>query len=148
MNGHSGNTTMDASLDAEGAPARADAPVRLPQGGRLLDYAVLLKPRVMSLVLFTAMVGLLLAPGSIPLATATIAVVCIAIGAGASGAINMWYDRDIDGMMERTINRPLPAGRMHPRNALVFGTVLFGRMHGGEGADAVRRRAQGLAHLR
>ena len=89
-----------------------------------MDYAVLLKPRVMSLVLFTAMVGLLLAPGSISFVTATIAVVCIAIGAGASGAINMWYDRDIDGMMERTVNRPLPAGRMHPRNALWFGTIL------------------------
>jgi protoheme IX farnesyltransferase len=123
MIGPSGNTTMDAALNAETA-VRPDAPVRLPQGGRLLDYAVLLKPRVMSLVLFTALVGLLLAPGNIALGTATIAVLCIAIGAGASGAINMWYDRDIDGMMERTINRPLPAGRMHPRNALVFGTVL------------------------
>ncbi len=123
MIGPSGNTTMDTTLNAQ-APAAADAPVRLPQGGRLLDYAALLKPRVMSLVLFTAMVGLLLAPGAIPLGTATIAVICIAIGAGASGAINMWYDRDIDSMMERTINRPLPAGRMQPRNALIFGTVL------------------------
>jgi len=123
MIGPSGNTTMDTTLNAQEA-ARADAPVRLPQGGRLLDYAVLLKPRVMSLVLFTAMVGLLLAPGTIALGTATIAVICIAIGAGASGAINMWYDRDIDGMMERTINRPLPAGRMEPRNALWFGTIL------------------------
>src|SRR5690606_14099453 len=75
-------------------------------------------------VLFTAMVGLLLAPGEIPLATALIAVVCIAIGAGASGAINMWYDRDIDSRMERTMNRPLPAGRMAPRNALIFGSAL------------------------
>ena len=124
MIGPSGNTMMDASLGAAPDAAVSDSPVRLPAGGRLLDYAVLLKPRVMSLVLFTALVGLLLAPGSIPLGTATIAVVCIAIGAGASGAINMWYDRDIDSQMERTMNRPLPAGRMHPRNALVFGTVL------------------------
>jgi protoheme IX farnesyltransferase len=125
MIGPSGDTTLDSTLRAQqAASAAADKPVRLPHGGRLLDYAILLKPRVMSLVLFTAMVGLLLAPGSIPLGTATIAVICIAIGAGASGAINMWYDRDIDSMMERTVNRPLPAGRMHPRNALVFGTVL------------------------
>ncbi len=94
---------------------------------RVTDYAVLLKPRVMSLVVFTAAVGLLLAPGA-PGAlgpwTAAAAVLCIAIGAGASGAINMWYDRDIDLHMLRTMNRPLPAGRLNPKEALAFGVVL------------------------
>ncbi len=90
------------------------------------DYAVLLKPRVMSLVVFTAAVGLVLAPGSIDLLTGIAAVLCIAIGAGAAGAINMWYDRDIDRHMRRTMNRPIPAGRMAPDKALVFGSVLGG----------------------
>jgi len=91
---------------------------------RLQDYALILKPRVMSLVVFTAFVGLLLAPGSIAPETGFIAVVCIAIGAGASGAINMWYDEDIDIVMKRTKNRPIPAGRMAPREALFFGSAL------------------------
>lgn len=90
----------------------------------MVDYALLLKPRVMSLVLFTGFAGMLLAPGSIDLLTATIAVVCIALGAGASGAINMWYDRDIDLIMERTMSRPLPAGRLKPSRAFWLGTVL------------------------
>ena len=88
------------------------------------DYAVLLKPRVMSLVVFTAGVGLALAPGSIDPLTGLAAILCIAIGAGASGAINMWYDRDIDLHMARTRLRPIPAGRMAPGPALAFGLVL------------------------
>ena len=91
---------------------------------RLADYAVLLKPRVMSLVVFTAFVGLTVAPGTIEVWRATLAVLFIAVGAGASGAINMWYDRDIDAWMARTRDRPLPAGRLEPRAALIFGTVL------------------------
>ena len=94
---------------------------------RITDYALLLKPRVMSLVVFTAAAGMLLAPGgiaSIGLLKAGIAIFCIAIGAGASGAINMWYDRDIDLNMLRTKNRPLPAGRLQPIEALVFGIFL------------------------
>ncbi len=91
---------------------------------RLQDYALILKPRVMSLVVFTGFVGLLLAPGSIDPKTAFIAVICIAIGAGASGAINMWYDEDIDIVMTRTMNRPIPAGRMDPKEALFFGMAL------------------------
>ena len=91
---------------------------------RLMDYALLLKPRVMSLVLFTGFAGLLLAPGSLDVATTLIAVIAIAVGAGASGAINMWYDRDIDGKMERTMDRPLPAGRLQPVQALWLGTIL------------------------
>ena len=94
---------------------------------RITNYALLLKPRVMSLVVFTAAAGMLLAPGGIanigPV-TAAIAVLCIAIGAGASGAINMWYDRDIDLNMLRTQNRPLPAGRLQPLEALSFGVFL------------------------
>jgi len=91
---------------------------------RLQDYALILKPRVMSLVVFTAFVGLLLAPGSIDPKIGFISIVCIAIGAGASGAINMWYDQDIDLIMTRTMNRPIPAGRMDPKEALFFGVIL------------------------
>ena len=90
----------------------------------LADYAVLMKPRVMSLVVFTALVGLLLAPGSIDPWTAAAAIIFIALGAGAAGAINMWYDRDIDLQMSRTMNRPLPAGRMEPGPALAFGIIM------------------------
>lgn len=91
---------------------------------RLVDFALLLKPRVMSLVVFTAVVGLMLAPGHIDWVPGLIAIACIAVGAGASGAINMWYDRDIDIIMVRTRNRPIPAGRMNPTAALVFGVIL------------------------
>ncbi len=88
------------------------------------DYAILLKPRVMSLVVFTGFVGLMLAPAPIDPLIGIIAVVCIAIGAGAAGAVNMWYDRDIDREMVRTMNRPIPAGRLNPQAALAFGIVL------------------------
>ncbi len=91
---------------------------------RLADYAALLKPRVMSLVVFTAMVGLALAPGAIGQWEAFVAILCITVGAGAAGAINMWYDRDIDQHMRRTQRRPIPAGRMDARNALWFGLAL------------------------
>lgn len=88
------------------------------------DYWSLLKPRVMSLVVFTGIVGLLLAPESIHPVIALAAILCIAVGSGAAGAINMWYERDIDGVMERTKDRPLPQGRMHPGEALGFGLTL------------------------
>ncbi len=91
---------------------------------RLADFALILKPRVMSLVVFTALVGLLLAPGAPDLATAVAAVVCVAVGAGAAGALNMWYDRDIDLVMTRTRKRPIPAGRMQPGLALAYGGTL------------------------
>ena len=91
---------------------------------RVADYATLAKPRVMSLVVFTAVVGMVLSPGAIDPLTAVIAVTCIALGAGASGAINMWYDRDIDHVMRRTQNRPIPAGRMEAGRALIFGIAL------------------------
>src|SRR5579863_2591993 len=91
---------------------------------RVLDYVAILKPRVMSLVVFTGVVGLALAPGHLHPVLAVVAVLCIAVGAGAAGAINMWYDRDIDRIMRRTADRPLPAGRMAPGDALGFGVVL------------------------
>ncbi len=78
----------------------------------------------MSLVVFTGFVGLYLAPGHLHPVLAAVAVLCIAVGAGASGAINMWYDRDIDALMSRTADRPLPAGRMAPGDALGFGCFL------------------------
>ncbi|KZS49939.1 MULTISPECIES: heme o synthase [Rhizobium] len=90
------------------------------------DYFELLKPRVMSLVVFTAFAGLVLAPGHIHPVLGLIAILCIAVGAGASGALNMWYDADIDAVMSRTANRPIPAGRIAPSEALAFGLVLSG----------------------
>jgi heme o synthase len=93
-------------------------------GATVGDYVQILKPRVMSLVVFTGIVGLVLAPGHLHPVLAAVAVLCIAVGAGASGAINMWYDRDIDAVMRRTAMRPLPAGRMMPGEALGFGCVL------------------------
>jgi len=88
------------------------------------DYFALLKPRVMSLVVFTAFVGLVAAPVTINPLLAVIAILAIAIGAGASGALNMWYDADIDAVMTRTAGRPVPAGRVSPGEALSFGLVL------------------------
>jgi heme o synthase len=93
-------------------------------GAAVGDYVQILKPRVMSLVVFTGVVGLLVAPGHLNPVLAAVAVLCLAVGAGASGAINMWYDRDIDAVMRRTALRPLPAGRMLPGEALGFGVVL------------------------
>ena len=88
------------------------------------DFFDLLKPRVMSLVIFTGLVGLLLAPGHIHPVEAFTAILCIAVAAGASGCLNMWYDADIDAVMDRTRNRPIPAGRIAPETALQFGVWL------------------------
>src|SRR5256885_461259 len=88
------------------------------------DYLALLKPRVMSLVVFTALVGLLVAPGHIHPFIGFVALLCIAIGAGASGTINMWFGADIDAVMTRTARRPIPAGRVQPGEALAFGATL------------------------
>jgi heme o synthase len=93
---------------------------------RLGDYVEILKPRVMSLVVFTGLVGLAVAPGHLHPVLAAVAVLCIAVGAGAAGALNMWYDRDIDALMRRTARRPLPAGRMMPGEALALGIILAG----------------------
>ena len=88
------------------------------------DYLVLLKPRVMSLVVLTGLVGLVLAPGTMNPVLAAISILCIAVGAGASGALNMWYDADIDAVMKRTRNRPIPAGVIAPNQVLAFGLTL------------------------
>jgi heme o synthase len=90
------------------------------------DYVALMKPRVMSLVVFTAFVGLVIAPGHLHPVIAATALICIAVGAGAAGALNMWYDADIDARMARTAARPLPAGRIAPGEALAFGVTLAG----------------------
>lgn len=88
------------------------------------DYIALLKPRVMSLVIFTALVGLMIAPGHFHPVLAFTSILCIAVGAGASGALNMWYEADIDALMSRTANRPIPRGRVTPSEALAFGVIL------------------------
>ena len=88
------------------------------------DYVALLKPRVMSLVVFTALTGMIAAPGTLHPVLAAIALIMIAVGAGASGALNMWYDADIDAKMARTAARPIPRGRVTADEALSFGTIL------------------------
>lgn len=90
------------------------------------DYFQLLKPRVMSLVVFTALVGLVVAPVSLHPFEAFCAILFIALGAGASGALNMWYDADIDAVMRRTAKRPVPSGRVEPGEALAIGVGLSG----------------------
>ena len=91
---------------------------------RVRDYVDLLKPRVMSLVVFTGLVGVMIAPAHIHPFAAFLAVVAIALGSGAAGCINMWYERDLDALMARTANRPLPAGRVAPDDALGLGILL------------------------
>jgi protoheme IX farnesyltransferase len=88
------------------------------------DWFRLLKPRVMSLVVFTALVGMVLAPGGIHPLIGLVALIAIAVGAGASGALNMWYDADIDRVMKRTVKRPIPSGAVSAHDALQFGLVL------------------------
>jgi protoheme IX farnesyltransferase len=120
------------SLVSEGADFRGP----LPAGGSLAlaepslasvgDYLALMKPRVMSLVVFTALTGLAIAPTPLHPLTAFTALLCIAVGAGAAGALNMWYDADIDGCMTRTARRPVPKGRILPGEALAFGLTLAG----------------------
>lgn len=96
------------------------------QEPRIRDFFELLKPRVMSLVVFSGFAGMFIAPGFSELHPflAVIAMLCLAVGAGASGAINMWYDRDIDQVMKRTRNRPIPTGRIDSNEALAFAIVL------------------------
>src|SRR6476661_5524044 len=93
-------------------------------GGEVADYVALMKPRVMFLVVFTALVGMVAAPGSMHPVLAIAALICIAAGAGASGALNMWYDADIDAAMARTAARPIPRGQVTPSEARSFGAVL------------------------
>jgi protoheme IX farnesyltransferase len=113
----------DAALQMRSA-VQADAAETSAASPRVSDFIALLKPRVMSLVVFSGLAGLLVAPGQIHPLIAAVAIFCIAIGSGASGAINMWYERDIDALMGRTKTRPLPAGRMAPETAIAFGVTL------------------------
>ena len=92
--------------------------------GEVRDFFALLKPRVMSLVVFTGFAGLAVAPGDLHPVLAAVAILCIAVASGAAGAINMWYDRDIDAVMERTRQRPIPTGKVEPSEALAFGVIL------------------------
>ncbi len=115
------------SLVTQGAelarPGRGDARIE-PSLAGVGDYVALMKPRVMSLVVFTALVGLMVAPGHLHPVLGFMALLCIAIGAGAAGALNMWYDADIDAVMTRTARRPIPAGRVARGEALGFGMTL------------------------
>jgi protoheme IX farnesyltransferase len=118
------------SLVSESPELAAHAPhgvasVRLePSIASVGDYVALMKPRVMSLVVFTALVGLVTAPGHVHPVIGFTALLCIAVGAGAAGALNMWYDADIDAVMTRTAGRPIPQGRVAPGEALAFGLTL------------------------
>ena len=120
------------SLVSEGADFRGGLPateeVRLaePSLATVGDYLALMKPRVMSLVVFTALTGLAVAPGTLHPLIGFTALLCVAVGAGAAGCLNMWYDADIDARMTRTMRRPIPAGRVQPGEALAFGMTLAG----------------------
>jgi protoheme IX farnesyltransferase len=97
-------------------------PAALPADWR--DFLALTKPRVMSLVVFSGLCGLLVAPVQLPLVLGFTAILCVALGAGACGALNQWYEVEVDAKMRRTAKRPLPAGRMDPQSALHFGVGL------------------------
>jgi len=113
------------SLITEGADIVRPADARVePSLADVGDYLALMKPRVMSLVVFTALVGLAVAPGHLHPVIGFVALLCIAVGAGAAGALNMWYDADVDAVMARTADRPIPAGRVRRGEALGFGMTL------------------------
>ena len=109
----------DLSLDSRGHAAAVGT-----HQADWRDYVQLLKPRVMTLVVFTGIAGLVCAPGALHPVLAATAILCIAVGAGAAGAVNMWYDRDIDAVMARTNQRPIPCGRIGADAALSFGVFL------------------------
>jgi protoheme IX farnesyltransferase len=112
--------TQGADLARPGLAQPRIEPSRADVG----DFVALLKPRVMSLVVFTALVGLIVAPGHLHPVLGFVALLCIAVGAGAAGALNMWYDADIDAVMTRTASRPIPTGRVTRGEALGFGMTL------------------------
>jgi protoheme IX farnesyltransferase len=117
-------TIADQFCERPAVPASSHSADRLAERWRLSDFFELTKPRVMVLAVFTAVVGLISAPGQLDPLQALVAVLCIAAGAGAAGALNMWYDADIDAIMTRTAMRPIPQGRISKVEALVFGAVL------------------------
>jgi protoheme IX farnesyltransferase len=106
------------------APTRVDAARIVGGSAEVSDFIALMKPRVMSLVVFTALVGIVVAPANLHPVLGFVSLLCIAVGAGAAGALNMWYDADIDAVMSRTRTRPIPRGRVAPREALAFGMTL------------------------
>src|SRR6266849_1746409 len=115
------------SLVSEGAELAGNRASSVDQGPSIAgvgDYVALMKPRVMSLVVFTALVGIMIAPGHLHPVIGFTALLCIAVGAGAAGVLNMWYDADIDAVMRRTSAPPIPQGRIAPGEALAFGIVL------------------------
>ena len=115
----------EAGIDTVTTETLPPVTVRVtPNGASVYDFFQLMKPRVMSLVILTAMTGMVLAPGSIHPLMAFIAILAISVGAGASGALNMWYDADIDAQMQRTTSRPIPRGKISPEDALAFGSFL------------------------
>jgi protoheme IX farnesyltransferase len=113
-------SVLGKSAALQPSPARAIE----PSLAEASDYFALMKPRVMSLVVFTAFVGMMVAPGQLHPVLGLASLLCIAVGAGAAGVLNMWYDADIDGVMGRTRQRPIPAGRVQPGEALAFGITL------------------------
>jgi protoheme IX farnesyltransferase len=113
--------SLSQGTDSSGSLARIE-----PSLAGVGDYLALMKPRVMSLVVFTALVGMALAPGRLHPVIGFTALLCIAVGAGAAGALNMWFDADIDALMARTARRPIPRGRILPGEALAFGLTLAG----------------------
>src|SRR5436853_2765723 len=113
--------SLSQGNDLTGSFARVE-----PSLASVEDYVALMKPRVMSLVVFTALVGLVLAPGRLHPVIASTALLCIAVGAGAAGALNMGFDADVDALMSRTAGRPIPRGRILPGEALAFGLTLAG----------------------
>ncbi|NBC31245.1 MAG: protoheme IX farnesyltransferase [Alphaproteobacteria bacterium] len=117
-------TDISVDFEARGATDRVPAGTAATGQADWRDFTQLLKPRVMSLVVFTGLAGLLAAPAGLHPVLMLTAVLCIAVAAGAAGAINMWYDRDIDAIMTRTSQRPIPRGRVAPGDALAFGVML------------------------
>jgi protoheme IX farnesyltransferase len=104
--------------------SRPALPAWLYSSARLGDFATLMKPRVMALAVFTALVGMAIAPGHIDPLLGSVAIFAVAAGAGAAGVLNMWYDADIDAVMARTAKRPIPRGKISRSEALAFGLVL------------------------
>ncbi|TVR10598.1 MAG: protoheme IX farnesyltransferase [Salinarimonadaceae bacterium] len=112
------------TLQTNAAAGRASRAPATVSNGEVRDFLALLKPRVMSLVVFTALTGMIVAHGTIHPVIGFAAILAIAVGAGASGCLNMWWDADIDAVMSRTLDRPIPAGRIAPQEALAFGITL------------------------
>ena len=118
--------TIDNQFAGEHTGIGSDAGSSVARGWRIVEFLTLTKPRIMALAVFTALVGLSRAPDRLDPLTALAAVVAIAAGAAAAGALNMWYDADIDAVMARTAMRPIPRGKISRLGALVFGLVLGG----------------------